>query len=148
MLLCSYTELKHSDLSMLRRKVREAGGRLMVTKNTLLRIALADNNKGGMEELLNGPTAATFTSADPAAVAKALSEFSKQFKGFQLKGAMLDKEILNGEQVVTLSKLPTRTELMGQLAGLLTRPLADIAQSLNELMAQIARQLDQIAAKA
>ena len=54
---------------------------------------------------------------DPVAVAKALSDFAKQSKLFELRCASLDGKEMTAAQVDALAKLPGREQLLGQLLG-------------------------------
>jgi large subunit ribosomal protein L10 len=59
-----------SEVSDLRKKMREAGATYKVVKNSLARIALKDTLFAGISEDIKGPIAFAY-SADPVAAAKA-----------------------------------------------------------------------------
>src|ERR1700722_15090438 len=58
-----------SEVTDLRRRMRDAGAGFKVTKNRLARLALAGTEYASLSELFKGPTAIAF-SHDPVAAAK------------------------------------------------------------------------------
>ena len=81
--MTEYRGLDVPGMAELRSSLRPAGGEYKIYKNTLVKLAASEL---GLEfdELLTGPTALAFvgekedgSKGDPAAVAKALKEFSK-----------------------------------------------------------------------
>ena len=87
----------------LRVNLRKAGGEYQVIKNTLGRIAFTDN------------TGIALGFDDPVAVAKALSDFAKDSKTFQIKSGSLDGKPMTAEEIDALAKLPGREQLLGQM---------------------------------
>jgi len=137
-LLTEYRGINVSDMATLRRSITAAGGDYKVYKNTLVRLAIADLGVDGLSELMLGPTALAFVADDAAAVAKALKEFSSTNEHLVIKGALLDGELLNVEQVMMLAKLPSRDELLSQFAGGLQAPMTKFALLLNATMSKFA----------
>lgn len=105
------------ELTGLRVKLREAGGEYHVVKNTLGRIALTDGKHDAIRDKFHENCALAFAFDDPVQVAKALSDFAKQSKLFQLRCASLDGKAMTAEQIDALAKLPNREQLLGQLLG-------------------------------
>ena len=105
------------ELTGLRVKLREAGGEYHVVKNTLGRIALTDGKHDVIKDKFHENCAIAFAFDDPVQVAKALSEFAKQSKLFQLRAGSLDGKAMSVEQIEALAKLPGREQLLGQLLG-------------------------------
>ena len=105
------------ELTNLRVALRKAGGEYHVVKNTLARIALTDGTHDVIKDKFHENCGVAFGFDDPVAVAKALNDFAKQSKLFQLRCASLDGKALSVEQVDALAKLPSREQLLGQLLG-------------------------------
>ncbi|MBQ9405503.1 MAG: 50S ribosomal protein L10 [Desulfovibrio sp.] len=105
------------ELTNLRVALRKAGGEYHVVKNTLARIALTDGTHDVIKDKFHENCGVAFGFDDPVAVAKALNDFAKQSKIFQLRCASLDGKALSVEQVDALAKLPSREQLLGQLLG-------------------------------
>ena len=105
------------ELTNLRVVLRNAGGEYLVVKNTLARIALTDGTHNAIKDKFHDNCGVAFGFDDPVAVAKALSDFAKQSKLFELRCASLDGKALNAAQLDALAKLPGREQLLGQLLG-------------------------------
>lgn len=105
------------ELTGLRVKLREAGGEYHVVKNTLGRIALTDGRHDVIKDDFRDNCAIAFAFDDPVQVAKALSDFAKQSKLFQLRSGSLDGKAMSAAQIDALARLPGREQLLGQLLG-------------------------------
>ena len=105
------------ELTNLRVSVRNAGGEYLVVKNTLARIALTDGTHNAIKDNFHDNCGVAFGFDDPVAVAKALSDFAKQSKLFELRCASLDGKALDAAQIDALAKLPGREQLLGHLLG-------------------------------
>ena len=105
------------ELTNLRVSLRNAGGEYLVVKNTLARIALTDGTHDAIKDKFHDNCGVAFGFDDPVAVAKALSDFAKQSKLFELRCASLDGKALDAAQIDALAKLPGREQLLGQLLG-------------------------------
>lgn len=121
LVFADYRGLKHQELEELRRRLREYKAGLRVVKNRLLHLALQHCQREVPAEVLCGPTALAFGSDDPTAPAKVLLEFSRDYPVCELKAAMLGNQMISPSE---LAKLPSRTDLLGQLVGLLSTPFA------------------------
>jgi len=131
--LTEYRGLNVSDMAALRSAMREAGGEYKVYKNTLVRFAAKELDLD-IEELLIGPTAIAFTGtrpdgrdADAVTVAKALTDFSNGNESLVIKGGMLDGKILTTDEIIALSKIAPRDELLSKLAGGIAAPMQQMA---------------------
>src|SRR3712207_1490324 len=109
--------------TQLRARSREAGVDFVVAKNTLTRRAADEAGVEELSEYLVGPTALAF-SEDPVASAKLMAEFANQVESFVLKGGLLEGGRVLGEaEVVALSRLPGREQLLAQIVGGISSPL-------------------------
>ncbi len=131
--LTEYRGLNVTDLAVLRNAMRDAGGEYKVYKNSLVRFAAKELDLE-IEELLVGPTAIAFTGTrpdgkdgDPVTVAKALANFSKDNENLVIKGGMLDGKILTTDEIIALSKIAPREELLAKLAGGMAAPMQQMA---------------------
>jgi large subunit ribosomal protein L10 len=131
----------------LRERLNEVGARFRVVKNTLTILAADKAGTEDLKELLEGPTAFTFVSAegDPALAAKALAAFKRETDRLEFKGGRMAGEVISIEEIEALSRLPAVEVLHGQLVGTLASPITGLVRGLNQLIAGIAQQLQQIA---
>lgn len=144
--LVEFQGLSVGDLTNFRREVRSLGGELRVVKNTLLSRALGNASVSGLEAALKGPTLAVFGYADPVATVKAVSDFGREHKEqWHIKAGVLAGRAISAQETERLAALPTREQLLGQVAGLFAAPMTRLARVLSEPLAQTARALGAIA---
>ena len=132
-----YRGLNVTDLADLRSALREAGGEYKVYKNTLVRRAIAESGPEGLVELLVGPIALAFIESDASAVAKALRDFAKTNDNLVIKGGVLTGELLDEGQINALADLPSRDELMANIAAGLAAALQQMASMMGNLMSEV-----------
>ncbi len=142
-----FTGLKVKNMTELRRRLRRAGGEYVVVKNTLALRALQAASKGGLEDVFRGPTGLVFVHEDPVAAAKVLAEFQKEFERPALKAGLVEGRRVSPEDVKRLAHLPSRPELLGQMAGALQAPLAGLVGVLNGLLYQLVGALEALRAQ-
>ncbi len=142
--LVDYQGMNVAQSTDLRRRSREAGVEFMVAKNTLTRMAAERAGIEGLTEYLVGPTALAF-SEDPVAGAKLMAEFADQVESFELKAGLLEGErVLNEADVVALSRLPGREQLLAQVVGGMAAPITSFVTVLNNTLQGLVIALDQI----
>lgn len=130
-----FTGLDVAHITQLRRKLRAAGAEYAVVKNTLARRAFAAAQvTAGMETHLDGPTALVLGGADPVASAKILADFAKEHERPSIKAGLVEGKAVTPAEVKQLAALPSKPELLAQLAGSLQGPLAGFVGMLNGLM--------------
>jgi large subunit ribosomal protein L10 len=139
-----YSGLSVAQMTELRSKMREAGGRVKVTKNRLAKRALEGTEVAGIADLLTGPTCFAY-SEDPVAAPKVAVNFAKEHENLVILGGAMGPTMLDPDGVKSLASLPSLDELRGKLVGLLQAPAGKIARVLNAPADQLARV---IAAKA
>ncbi|MEO1646862.1 MAG: 50S ribosomal protein L10, partial [Chloroflexota bacterium] len=118
----------------LRKKIYDEGGRYLVAKNTLFRIALEQAGWDIPVEVLKGRTAVAFGMENFPGVAKAVIKFiddeDLEEKMEVQGGVMGGTDILDGAGVKTVSELPTLPELQAQIIGLLVQPSQNLVNIL------------------
>ena len=143
--LVDYQGMDVARSTDLRRRSRESGVEFVVAKNTLARRAADEAGVEGLTEYLVGPTALAF-SEDPVASAKLMAEFAGQVESFTLKGGLLEgTRVLSEADVLALSRLPGRDELLAQLLGAIRSPIAGLVTVLNAPLRNLAVVLGQVA---
>ncbi|AEB11196.1 50S ribosomal protein L10 [Marinithermus hydrothermalis] len=125
--LVNYQGLPAGDEFQLRKALKEKGARLLVAKNTLIRIALQELGLPELDGALAGPTAVVVFE-DPVAAAKALLDFAEknEKKIPEAKAGLLQGQLLSPEDIKALAKLPTLDELRAELVGTLQAPMAEM----------------------
>jgi large subunit ribosomal protein L10 len=128
--VADYRGLKVPVFEELRRELRKNDAEIRVVKNTLLSRAIQGTPFVAMDQHLQGTTALALTEGDPVAPAKTLVEFIKKYPALTIKTAVLDGAALTAEDVTALSKLPSKEELLGRLAGVLVAVPTNFVQVL------------------
>ena len=145
--VAEYRGLTVAQSTALRKKVREAGGELKISKNTLLRIAMKEAGLAELpEDLTKGPNIYALCYDDPVAVAKVLKEYAndKTQKAFILKGGLLESQQLNLAQLMALADLPSKEVLRGQVVRTIAAPLSGLVNVLSGTMRNFVTCLAQI----
>lgn len=125
----------------LRGKLRDQNGEYRVVKNTLTKRVAKELGVEGLDSFLEGPTAIAFGYDDPAAIAKAVLDYSNDNKPTQLpavKAAVLDGKVLGPDQLKAIASLPSREVLMAQLMGLILAPHRNLLGVVNAPGRQVA----------
>jgi large subunit ribosomal protein L10 len=146
--LAEYRGLTSGQLNKLRRAVREADGRCRVAKNRLAKRAIADTRYAWLEKMLAGPTALLIGFKDPIALAKVAVKLAGEMPKLEIKGAVLDGQVVPATGVKALADLPPREVVLAQLLGVIQAPATQLLRTLNEPAAQLARLVDALAKRA
>lgn len=122
--------LPSNNANDLRKDVREAEGRLVVTKNTFLAKAAQGTEAEELLSGLKGTQAVAFAFGDAPGVAKALKEVGKEFDLVELRGGLLDGKALSPAEVNAIADLPSRDEMLGTLLATFNAPISALARVL------------------
>ncbi len=121
-------------MSQLRAEIKSLGGEIVVGRNTLFYRSFEGTPLVDHRDIFTGPTAALFAYEDVVSVTKRLIEFLKEtfeeeYKE-RLKGGLLSGRYISPEDVVALSQLPSKEELIAKLLGVLKAPVTNLAFTL------------------
>lgn len=128
--LVNYRGLTVGQDTKLRRALREAGVEYGVVKNTMTRIAADELGLQGLDEHLEGPTALAFSTTDPVAAAKVISDFIKENKVMEVKAGLVEGQVIDAEGVKALANLPSREVLLAQVLRGMQAPIAGMVNVL------------------
>jgi len=142
-----YTGLTVAEMQDLRARARAAEASVRVAKNKLAKIALEGKPCASIADYLSGMTVLTF-SEDPVAAAKVAEDFAKDNKKFLILGGAMGDAALDRAGVEATSKLPSRDELIAQIAGMIGAPASGIAGAIGAPASNIASILSTIEDKA
>lgn len=142
-----FTGLKVKNVTELRRRFRGLGVEYVVVKNTLAQRALKDVSVSGLDGVLNGPTGLVLAGADPIAAAKVLADFQKEFERPEVKAGLVDGRVVTAADVKRLATLPSREQLLSQIAGAFQAPLAGFVGVMSSLLYQMVGALEALRAQ-
>lgn len=147
-IVIDYKTLTVAEITDLRRRLRPKGSSCQVAKNTLMRIAVEGNETWQpMQELLTGTSAFLFVQEDIGGAIKAYQEFQKASKKTELRGGVMEGRVLREADVKALADLPSKEQLMAQIAGALNGVATKLAVGINQVPTSIARGLKAYAEK-
>lgn len=109
--------------------LKEKGIDLLQVKNTLASKALAETGLS-LEHCLQGPSTLLWGGEDAVALSKEIAKWAKELDGLEIKGGTVDGQPLDAAGVDSLSKSPSRLELLGQIMGLILSPGARLSGAL------------------
>ena len=127
--------LSVSQISDLRKKLREHGAKFKIAKNTLIKKAAEGSDFVHLTGDLSGPTAVLFCfdnlDVEPASAVKSFAKENEEKVVF--KGAVLDGDVLDADQAKSVAGLPSKDVLLSQIAGLLVNIPSSVAYIFVEL---------------
>lgn len=130
-IFADYRGMTVEQITNIRKTLRKDEAAFRVVKNRYAKIALKELDKSGAEEQMVGPTAVALVKGDTAnVVAKSLFKAATDGVNIQVKGALLNGEVLNAAQIEEISKLPTKLELIASLMGTMKAPVQKLAATL------------------
>jgi large subunit ribosomal protein L10 len=140
--IADYRGLSVAAADDLRQRIRKEGAgdfEYRVAKNSVLRRAAVDLDVAGLANHFEGPSAIAISFGDPVGLAKILSDFAKDHEVFEIKGGVVDGEVIDTEQIAALAKLPSMDALRGIIIGLLQASATKLVRLIAEPGAQLAR---------
>lgn len=126
-LLVSIRGIPANDNNRLRLGLAEKEITVTVVRNNLARHAFKESGLATLEPLLEGPSALAYGAESVVDVARQLVKWAKELENLELKGAVLDGILFEGEAgVQALSKYPTRDEAIAQAVTLVLSPARNL----------------------
>ena len=132
-ILTDYRGINVEDITKIRADLRKANCEYKVAKNTTLKFAAKEANIEGITDLLEGPTAITFSYEDYVEPAKVLYNYAKDSEFYKIKGGVMDGKVISVDEVLKLAKLPSREMLLTQLATVLLANIRNVAVVLDQV---------------
>jgi large subunit ribosomal protein L10 len=137
LVFANFQGLSSAQIVELRREFRKNQLEYYVIKNTMARRAA---ERAGLHELsafFVGPTGVCISYEDPARAFQLAHRMAQKFEKYQIKGGVLEGATVPAQEVEVLASLPTRPELLAQLAGVLQGPVQQLAGALHRLIQQL-----------
>lgn len=129
--------LSVAQMQELKRALRAMSSEYLVTKKTLVDLALRDLKYDGADIFgMDGSMGIALGTGDPYAVAKGLYDFAKKNQALKLFGALYDGKLLSKEDFMEMAMMPSREVLLGRLVGMLTYPIRGLAVALQQVAEQ------------
>ena len=134
--MVDYRGLTVEEDTKLRNELRAAGIEYAVVKNTLTRFAANRIGYTEFDEVLNGPTALALSYDDVVAPARVLADFAEKNSNLEIKAGFMEGKAMSVDEVVALSKIPSKDTLYAMLAGGLNSVIAGLARAIDAVREQ------------
>lgn len=112
------------DMMALRKELRKEKIDFKVAKKTLIGLALKDAKIDADVKNMEGQLAVAISSEDEVAAAKIMAKVAKGNENLKILGGILEMKFLEKEEIMALSKLPSKEELLAKLVGTLNAPVS------------------------
>jgi large subunit ribosomal protein L10 len=131
-----FSGLNVLKITEFRRRLRVAGARYVVVKNTLAKRALEASQMGALAAHMSGPVGLVLAGRDPLAAAKVVGEFAKEHQKPTFAVGFVAGKPVEAAYVKRLGELPGREVLLGEFAGCLNGMLYQVVGALEALRDQ------------
>ncbi|HPN96616.1 MAG TPA: 50S ribosomal protein L10 [Candidatus Moranbacteria bacterium] len=112
------------DMTRLRRELRAEGIDFKVIKKTLINIALKEAKLENDVKEMEGQLAIAVSNQDEVQAAKIIATASKTNENLKILGGILGTKNITKEEVMALSKLPSKEELLAKFVGSINAPVS------------------------
>jgi len=147
-MVIDFQGLTVAEISDLRNRLRPLGATCKIAKNTLVRRAIDGQEAWQpMQEYLKGTSALLLLKDDLGGAIKAYKSFQKDTKKTELRGGVLEGKALSKADVEAIGDLPSKEQLMAQIAGALNAVTAKVAIGIKEVPTSIGRGIKAYAEK-
>jgi len=145
-IFASFKGLGVTENNDLRSQLKKENSEFLVTKKTLLNLAMKNNKVKDFDaKKLEGQIATIFGYEDEVAPAKIVNEFmEKNEEKIVFLGGILDSKMMNAEEVEQLAKLPSKEELYAKIVGSLNAPVSGFVNVLSGNIRSIVNVLNNI----
>ena len=146
--IANYSGMSVSEVNDMRGEFFEDNITYRVYKNTLVKRAM--DEVGGYEELyphLVEQNGFAFVEEELAAPAKVIKKLYEETEKPKFKAAIIDGDYYGEDELGTLAAMKSKSEVIGDIAGLLLAPVSNVVSALEAPGKTIAGALETIAEK-
>jgi large subunit ribosomal protein L10 len=144
MIVADYRGLSVAQITKIRTDLQAADATLVVSKNTLARVAAERSGANDLVGLLRGPSAIAFVRGDVAAAAKTLTDAAASTRILTVRGAVVEGTAFDAAGVSALAKLPSRDVLIAQVVRGIAAPISGFVGTLAAIPRGLVIALDQV----
>ncbi|NMB91973.1 50S ribosomal protein L10 [candidate division WWE3 bacterium] len=145
-----YAGISADQANALRQKVKDAGGEVLVAKNTLFKAAIDENGDKSITDAkkdLEGPTMTIFGFKDPILPIKALFEFAKNIDLPKVKSAIIEGIYNSAEKVSVIKTIPSKEELLTKIVSSMNSPISGFVNTISGVQRKFIFAVNAIAKK-
>jgi large subunit ribosomal protein L10 len=138
-----YERLRVDQDFELRKTIRASGAKYRVVKNNLAAKASEGTPAEQVLKDLKGMTSLAYTSADPVALAKALTAYAKTNPSFTFKAGLVEGRVIDIKAIHELATMPAKEEIFAKLLFLINAPAQRLVTTINAVGRNLAVVIDQ-----
>lgn len=142
-----FDHLSVQDMNELRRSLEKVSKRTILAKHTLTKKVFEKMRMADASRFLEGSVLMTLGSEEPQAASKILVDFAKSHENVELKGMIYSGKVYEANFVKELAKLPSRKELLTQVAIRMKSPIAGLVMTLGGLLRSFVTILNEVQKK-
>lgn len=142
-----FAKIASKETNEIRKEFKNISARMLVSKNTLILLALKEIGIEVPSEKLVGQTAIILADDDATAPAKIIKKVFDKTGTLNLKAALIEGQLYDGKQLNLVASLPSRTDLMAGILGSLQSPASGIVGSINAVIRDLASLIEEVAKK-
>ena len=139
-----YNKMTVAQATDLRKILRRQGSGFKVVKNRLALRSLREDAPEDLRKAFRKPTAIAYTSGDGIGLARAMKEFQVANKVLVLKGGIVEGTSFAPSRFDEITKLASRTVLLGKVGYLMAAPLRGFLRALQAPAANLGILLTQL----
>jgi large subunit ribosomal protein L10 len=133
-----YTKVSANQANAFRREMEKVGGNFEIVKKRLFIKVLESMALKCDLSVLPGHVGLVFAPQDPIETARTIAKFSKANENvFALIGGRVDGVLIDAQDAVRYSKLPSKDQMRSEFLGLLEAPMA---QTLSVMDARLTKE--------
>ncbi len=125
--------LSVAQMSELKKALRVMDAELLVTKKTLMDLALKELKSEANVYTMEGSVGLVLGNGDVYEISKKLYEFAKKNKALQFFGAIFENSFMDKDGFLEMAKMPSRETLLARLFGMMKYPISGLAIVLSEI---------------
>lgn len=123
--------ISSNDTNLIRTGLAQKSIHVTVVRNKLFGQAFGQTSLSALSEVLTGSNALAYGGESVVEVAREIVELIKKFPDIELKGAVLDGQLFEGQDgVEALSKFPTRDEAIAKDVAIILGPASKLMASI------------------
>ncbi|MGB9677710.1 MAG: 50S ribosomal protein L10, partial [Candidatus Ratteibacteria bacterium] len=147
-ILGSFSNITVLEMQKIRDSIKELGGNVMVVKNNLINIVFQNLSKDEVCKFINGPSFVIWSSKEnEIEIIKSVLRFQKDTGKIEIKGGLLNGEVIGKDKISQLGELPGKKELQGMVITMIKMPTVRLISSLKSPMTKVVNILNQIKSK-
>ncbi len=126
--------LNVTETTSLRRKMKEAGVSYRVAKKTLVKKALTESGFREIPELPGEISLVYAKDVEPLEAGRQTNAVQKEYKDkFSITGGIFEGRLLGQEEMVSLSKIPSKQTLYAQFVNVINSPIQGLAIAISKI---------------